>query len=514
MKPFLVVCLVIFSLSSSAFAVNEVSNREAIRKQLGLSGFTAGESLTNLKIAVLDNGFQGFVPGKGLLPDSAELIEGPKNPQAATAHGLGMAQIVWAATGSLPEGPQFYLVNANGFSNFKAAVDFIIEKQIDIVVYSQVWPFGTNFDGTGFINAEVNRATTAGVIWINAAGNDGGQAYNSRVNELLNSDRDGLRFENKMDENPIMITLSWSDFKDTETYNTNKDLDLFVYDSEGNLVASSELIQSGVAPETGVPSKLSSHARESITLPALDRGKYTIRVRAKSTNFEEDDRLRVLISADKGQIIFKDRTPGGEVMAPADNTTVITVGDTSEVSSKGPTSDGRRKPDILVSDSRVTFTNGKNTAGTSNAAAMVAGAVAVLKSRAPTLTSAGLSRYLANIRGTSSNTTDLKPVRPVFIPASLRQKIPAGATVMQKANGLIVVVTPMDPFELPWFKIPGVSRTNEDDVIILSPSENRWYVISMEDEASVAPPYIEYRQGKMSGAKLWKMPSAAELSRF
>jgi len=146
MKHFLSILLLSLFTLASAHATNEVSNREALRKQLGLTSYSVGSGLKDVKIAVLDNGFAGFAPGKGLLPDTAEFIDGPKNPPAPTPHGLAMAQIAWAVTGQAAAGPKFYLINANGFSNFKAAIDFVIANQVQIVIYSQIWAFGSNFD--------------------------------------------------------------------------------------------------------------------------------------------------------------------------------------------------------------------------------------------------------------------------------------------------------------------------------------------------------------------------------
>ncbi len=518
MKHFFSVLLLSVSLLSSAHATNEVSNRDALRKQLGLTNYPVGAALKDVKIAVLDNGFAGYAPGKGLLPDSAEMIEGPKNPQAPTPHGLAMAQIAWAVTGQTAAGPKFYLINANGFSNFKAAIDFVIANHVTIVIYSQIWSFGSNFDGTGFINAEVNRATQAGVIWVNASGNNGGMVYNGNVEqaktatgELRFDSKDYLSFENKVDENPVTLTLSWSDFQDSDTYNTSKDLDLFVYDSAEKLIGSGELVQSGQAPPASGTSNLSSHARESVTLPALDRGKYRIRIKAKSSNFDAKDRFRVMIAADKNGIDFSDHTPTQEIMPPADNATVITVADGSGVSAKGPTADGRRKPDVTIKDSKVTFTNGQDTQGSSNAAALFAGSLAVMKSLEGSISAAGLLRYCDQTNQSTSNLADLHPIQPGFVPVWLWNTVPADGVVMQNWNGRLVVVTSVDPLQLPWFQAAGAYRVNQDDIMVASPFENKWYAIPKAMESQITAPLIEYRQ-RFVGVGFWAIPQPSLLT--
>ena len=64
---------------------------------------------------------------------------------------------------------------------------------------------------------------------------------------------------------------------------------------------------------------------------------------------------------------------------------MLTIGDADPASSIGPTADRRVKPDAIVEDSRAYFSDGEVSAGSSNAAAYVAGVVAVLKADAPGL---------------------------------------------------------------------------------------------------------------------------------
>jgi len=514
MKSFSLLSLVlIFSFATSAYASTEVANADQLRQKLGLAAYSSIIPSATLKIAILDNGFEGYAPGQGLLPDSAEVIKGTHNPEALTNHGLGMAQIVWAMTGKNAQGPKFYLVNTNGFSNFKSAVDFVIQNKVDIVLYSQVWPFGSNFDGKGFINAQVNRATSAGAIWINAAGNYQNMIYNGEITSQVGADHflkfDGtstLHFENKLDDNAVTLTLSWTDFQDSEDYHSNKDLDLFVYDSTGKQVASSELIQHGEAPPAdGSPSQLSSYARETISLPTLGRGKYTVKVLMKSDNFVSTDRMRLLIDNDQpGSVIFTDHTQGYEIMPPADNASVLTIGERSEVSALGPTLDGRAKPDALIDDATVSFTNGLQTRGSSNAAALFTGIVAEMKSACATLDFDALAKLTAQTR-TSGQPSDLLPVNPQFINQLVLANIPAGGQLMIHPNGHLVVLTPMDPLTLPLFA--NAYRVNPTDVLFFSFTQNRWYGFPAAQEPFIQAPLVEFRQ--MTSA-VWATPAPAQ----
>ena len=84
---------------------------------------------------------------------------------------------------------------------------------------------------------------------------------------------------------------------------------------------------------------------------------------------------------------------------------MLTVGDPSPSSAVGPTADRRVKPDVILADSRAFFTDGEASAGSSNAAAYVAGVVAVLKAVEPGLR----PRHLLRLAEQGSTAADPKP---------------------------------------------------------------------------------------------------------
>ncbi len=511
----IILCLMFIPVLS--FASNEVFQPEKLRENLGLQAYLPSGKIKDIKVAILDNGFDGFQKDKGMLPATAELTQLTSIPPAQTAHGLSMAQIIWSITGKLSDGPKFYLVNTNGFSNLKAAVDFVIQQKIDIVLYSQTWSFGSNFDGTGFINALVTKAVQSGVVWINAAGNNGGMVYNGWINKqqdpsgqfLLFNGKDYLKFENKLDENNVTVTLSWTDFKESELYNTPKDLDLYIYNEKGILVGSSELIQKGEAPKPGEPSQLSSHAREVANLSGLDRGNYQIKIKIKSKNFENQDRFRVLLKADK-EIDFTDKTSGSEIMPPADNPNAFAIGATDNPTAVGPTFDGRVKPDVWIANSHVAFTNGEEVQGTSSAAALLVGVLAVLKSEAPTLNNEGLRKYFLSL-GNTEIPPDLVPSQISILPEWVKNFVPTDARVMlHRAQNYPVVLTSSDPIEIQAIKMTGINRVLPNDLILASPQNQRWYAFPMAQKSQIKSPWVEFRKGNL-GQAFWKTPTLQEL---
>ena len=117
-------------------------------------------------------------------------------------------------------------------------------------------------------------------------------------------------------------------------------------------------------------------------------------------------------------IEFMDASGEQEIMVPADNPHVFTIGESSQSSSKGPTLDMRRKPDVVLATSEAAFTDGVKTAETSNAAAYFAGIVAVLKAEASGLKPEHLTRYISQlssqtaVRPATSKRTAITQCRP------------------------------------------------------------------------------------------------------
>jgi hypothetical protein len=423
-----------------------------LRKNLGLSpAFDGVRDLSRVKIAILDYGFEGIDGKRPYLPDDAVVVEHydpefvrrfnlgdpdfRKGFEAGNVHGRLMAQIVWGVTGSRPEGPKFLLLNANGPTMFRRAVRYAIDVKADIILFSGVFEGAGNYDGRGPIGSIVDDAIHAGILWINASGNFGGSVYNGPVNVrsdgYLQLGRDGLalEFRNLLDENTVTITLTWNDYKATEDAGTSKDLDLYVEDAKGNVIGKSELRQIAAASEAGAGRTL--NPRERVILPALGASEkpYRIRIKRNSGTFTESDRIRVLVQGSRlapapdpktkqpvPALQFTDSSHSGEVFPPADHPRVITVGDGSPESSIGPTLDYRLKPDVVIPDSDVAFTNGEGTNGSSNSAAFLAAVAVTLKAAEPSLRGDHLLRYVSTLR--SANKPLPQPSRTN--PAGLR----------------------------------------------------------------------------------------------
>jgi Subtilase family/Bacterial pre-peptidase C-terminal domain len=341
-----------------------------------------GQSLT---IAIFDNGFGSLKLALGKrLPENLSVEKSPIANESVTTHGTILAEIIFAMTSGSPrwtqasQHPTLKLYNTNGFTNLSAAVDQAIADHVDMIVYSQVWEFGGNFDGRGFINAAVNKATNSGILWINAAGNYAASSWQGKL--VANADQSAaLPYSNKYvrlvvkdPSTSVKISLSWNDFTDSKTWMTPRDLDLYLLDSQQKVIASSHKIQDGKPHDNDA--NYSAHAREVIET-TLQPGTYLIQVDIKSNNFDSASSLR--IAADGANISFTDQSTDASVMIPADNPTVLTVGASDDPSSSyGRTQDGILKPEV-VAPSIIEFETGLAFRGSSTAAAVAAAALAV-----------------------------------------------------------------------------------------------------------------------------------------
>lgn len=370
---------------------SKISNLATLIDQMNLASYHQNNYRgRKVKVAILDNGFMGLKESVGTsLPPDLKVPPMLGNAEADTNHGTKLAELVYAlATGStnyLPSqpGPTLLLYNTNGFTNLRIAVSKAIEEKVDIILYSQVWEYGGNFDGGGFINKEVNRAVDAGIVWINAAGNYGNATYNGHIEadekgkvKLPYNDR-YVRFEIAQDGTPVKIVLSWNDFTSAFEYRTRQNLDLNLETSTGRKLGTSNLVQDGANHNNA--DGYSDHAREIIRA-TLNKGTYYISVDAKSKNFTANSQMRVSVDGFGVRVLDQGEVQDS-VMVPADNARVLTVGASDvDFTSWRAASPGRpHKPDVLT-PSVLAFDNGETYAGSSTAAAVAAGTLAVYRS--------------------------------------------------------------------------------------------------------------------------------------
>ncbi len=326
-----------------------------------------------VKVAVIDVGFAGLSQSqaRGDLP--ATLVTRDftgTGMETGLTHGTAVAEIVYDIA---PEAT-LYLLKIGNEVDLDNAVSFCIAEGVHIIVHSLGW-FNTSFyDGTGVIAQIVNRAANAGILWVQAAGNFGLRHYGPTFTDQNNDgwhDTDVTLTANPGER--ILLYLTWDSWPATAD-----DYDLYLFDPAGNLLASSTKTQAGAEQPT-----------ERIFATATLPGTYRVRIQRVSGA----PRRLALFS------VYHDLTPrdaSSSLVTPADVATALSVaaigwqnystGPAQPYSSRGPTKDGRAKPDLAAPDNVRTGVSAYNPfPGTSAAAPHVAGVAALLKSESPGL---------------------------------------------------------------------------------------------------------------------------------
>ncbi|MBA7471140.1 hypothetical protein ES707_06438 [subsurface metagenome] len=350
----------------------------------------AGYDGQNTKVAVIDLGFNQLeaVQDVGELPSNVITKDFTGTGlTTGSNHGTKVAQIVY----DMASQSQIYLIKVADEVDLENAKDNCITEGVNIINHSWGWP-NTNFtDGTGLVCDIANDAQSYNILWVNAAGNATQQHYQHSFSD---TDGDGWHeFSSGGDESNSFAADPWHDvtiFLTWDTWpTTDQDYDLYLYDSDSNLVAFSTNRQTGIQPPT-----------EKIVYRAPGYGTYNIRIFNFSASGNED--LKIVIS----RWDLEYRTAAHSIWPPADAAGVISAGAIDQAnwetgpqesfSSQGPTNDGRIKPDISGPDGVMRYADGGagRGYGTSYAAPHVAGAASLLLSKYPDCTAAQLQSSL------------------------------------------------------------------------------------------------------------------------
>ena len=325
-----------------------------------------------VKIAVLDIGFKGYRSLQGSdLPHDLVTKNFTSDGFEETRHGTGCAEIVH----DIAPDATLYLAAAVTIAETRQAVDWIIAQGVHIISESSGYTNMTAGDGTGFMNDIVKKAVDRGILWVNSAGNYAEEFWYGRFHD---PDGDGWHnftydYEgNHVDVDKgdrITVTLTWDDWPETD-----QDYDLYLDDKYGNTVAQSTDEQSG-----------NQEPFESVGYTATYSGRYYVYVKRYDAAGNRTLRIH-----------FVDRTPGyhtsgHELNTPADAPYVLSVGamdysnyTRKSYSSRGPTEDGRTKPDVMAPagvSAESYWSRGFE--GTSAACPHVAGVAALLKEGFP-----------------------------------------------------------------------------------------------------------------------------------
>lgn len=358
-----------------------------------------GATGAGIRIAVIDSGFIGL---SALIADD-QLPEplfkknfSSSGMESSSEHGSAVAEIVHQMA---PEA-ELILVKISSLSHWKQAIAYVDSKNARVLNASFGFP-GSNFaDGTGAAAGAAKEAVERGILPVIAAGNYGDGHWLGPWTDT--NDNDFLEFDGSADEGltfaasagaGVSIYLAWDDFPATD-----RDVDLQVHyvgtDASPQAPSAANLVGSSLTIQNGNDAPL-----EVVAFTASQTGNYAALVHRDSG--PKPSQLALYLSHD---VTDGNNVPESSVITPGDAEAAFTVGaiwypqwstgPIEDFSSRGPTLDGRVKPEIAGPDGTTSAIYGQFF-GTSAATPHVAGAAAVLLSAQPDFTVAQLKNRLA-----------------------------------------------------------------------------------------------------------------------
>ena len=156
----------------------------------------AGYDGAGVKVGVIDFGFDGL--GFDILfgqlppldrihfrcyrpitasPRVAHISSQPDSCQQGVDHGTKVARSLF----DIAPGIELYIANPSTKGDLQSAVDWMIEQGVQVISHSISWGYDGPGDGSSPFSASplnaVQRATAAGIVWLNSAGNYAQQSW-------------------------------------------------------------------------------------------------------------------------------------------------------------------------------------------------------------------------------------------------------------------------------------------------------------------------------------------------
>lgn len=370
MRTRLIVVLAAAALAVASVASGGVVSQGALRMgadSAWAQGFIGeGETIAVLDLAFagLDNSIAaGELPPRDALTlqsfDAEFGFDGRGSVGEVYEHGVRMAEIAH----DVAPAARLVLVNYHTQAEFEKAVDWIVASGIPIVSHSNSF-LTSPHDGTGRAARAVDRAAAAGVTWINSAGNYAQRHWAGRLSPagqvLPITPRSG---------EVLQFAVGW----------------------RGAPVLGAELVIERRLPGAGW-AEVARSAPDAEALPRtdgvgsavtpvtpVDQGEWRLVARAPNGDLDAEVFSRSVGFGDQAVAASSVMTPGDAAGAVAVAAVPWTGTDLAPYSSRGPTDDGRIKPDIAAPTYITSNPAWPGTAGTSAATPHVAALAALIR---------------------------------------------------------------------------------------------------------------------------------------
>lgn len=293
-------------------------------------------------------------------------------------HGIACAEVIRDIA---PEA-ELHLVKVLGLTSFENAVSWAIRNNIDIISMSLSFFNESFYDGTGPVNAQIDRLKEHDIVLVTSAGNYAKQHYLTQFQDL-----DGDRFHDFDDPRglPVYYTkgtkridLIW------DQYDTcgQTDLNIYVWNRDRELVGKSTRLQN--------MEQENCHPSEKASIEIAEDEWYFVEIELRSG--AKEPRFDIMA---RGGNVWKGH-PQGSIVDPATHPSTLTVGAVrvddyldsflEGFSSQGPTSNGLGKPDLVAPNGLSTLSYGpKDFFGTSASTPVTAATLGVFRSGYPEL---------------------------------------------------------------------------------------------------------------------------------
>ena len=315
-------------------------------------------------------------------------------------HGTLLAEAVMDIA---PEA-SLYIAAPWSLGDLQTATDWMVSQGVSVIVHGVTYEYDGPGDGTSPFSDSplktVDRAVAGGIVWVNAAGN----YYQSTWFETYSivtsgSSRflvfDGTDVFNDMTLEAwdwIRVQLRWED----SWSGANRDFNLLIWD-----FATSDIVDYSFDPQQG---RVGQVPFESLSYLVPNDGRYAVVVAHEGGSTPEWIQLTawgvdsIEYHTERGSITnpAESANPGMLAVGAAHWSNVHTI---EPYSSRGPTPDGRVKPDIVGATCGATALRPLNESnegfcGTSQSAPHIAGMAALVRQRFPTYTPVQVANYL------------------------------------------------------------------------------------------------------------------------